>query len=54
MPAEQKTTEHRVETKLSQRAKREFKRRCNRLNVSIAQRMRDLIQQDLKAAASGK
>jgi hypothetical protein len=48
MAAETKTSTHRVDTTLSESLKKKFLRHCKKLNVSVAQRLRDLIQQDLK------
>lgn len=47
MPAEKKTGV-KVETRLSKSLATKFKRRCKKLNVSVAQRIRDLVQKDLK------
>jgi hypothetical protein len=48
MAAEKKTKGEKFETIGSATLKRKFKARCKKLNVSQAQRMRDLIQKDVK------
>jgi hypothetical protein len=37
-----------VETKLAPSLHKKFKSNCRKLNVSMSQRVRDLIQKDLK------
>lgn len=37
-----------VEAKTSKTLKKNFKRHCKGLNVSVAQRLRDLMQKDIK------
>lgn len=49
MAAETKTKGETLETVLAKSLKKQFKARCKKLNVSMSQRMRDLIQRDLKA-----
>lgn len=48
MPTEIKTSKHKVETELSATLKKKFKSHCKKLNLSQAQRLRDLIQEALK------
>ncbi len=48
MPAEKKSYSATVETTLSVSLKKKFKSHCRKLNVSVAQRLRDLMQKDLK------
>lgn len=48
MAAEVKSKGPKVETRVSQSLKSKFKKRCKKLNVSVSQRMRDLIQADVK------
>lgn len=43
-----KSRSTKVETVLSPSLKAKFKSRCKKLNVSAAQRLRDIVQQDLK------
>lgn len=47
MPAEIKTKGVAVETTTSESLRKKFKKHCRRLNVSVAQRLRDLMQKDL-------
>lgn len=48
MSAEKKTKGARFHTIGSKDLKRKFVRHCKKLNISQAQRLRDLIQKDLK------
>lgn len=48
MASEKKTNGKTIETIVSAGAHKKFKSRCKKLNVSMSQRIRDLIQQDLK------
>ncbi len=48
MGSEIKTRGVKVETRASKSLHAKFKKHCKGLNVSIAQRMRDLMQKDLK------
>lgn len=50
MASETKTKGLTLETVLAPRLKKQFKARCKKLNVSMSQRLRELIQQDLKAS----
>jgi hypothetical protein len=47
MPAE-KRSGGKIETRVAKSLKKKFERRCEKLNVSVAQRLRDLVQKDLK------
>ena len=48
MPAETKTKGMKLETTAAPSLWKKFKNHCRKLNVSMAQRIRDLIQKDLK------
>lgn len=48
MAAEQKTGGVKLETTASKSLHKKFKSNCKKLGVSMAQRMRDLVQKDLK------
>lgn len=48
MAAEVKSKGVKVESTVSQSLRKKFKARVKKLNVSMSQRIRDLIQQDLK------
>lgn len=48
MAAEKKTKGAKFETVGSASLKKKFRAHCKKLNVSQAQRMRDLIQKDVK------
>lgn len=48
MAAEKKTKGVKLETIASVSLKKKFKARCKKLNVSVAQRLRDLAQKDIK------
>lgn len=48
MAAEQKTVGTKVETTISATTHKKFKAKARKLGVSMAQRVRDLIQKDLK------
>lgn len=48
MPAEKKTSKVKVTVECSATLRQQFNRRCKKLNVSAAQRIRDLMQKDLK------
>lgn len=48
MASEKKTKGAKFETIGSNNLKKKFRARCKKLNVSQAQRMRDLIQNDVK------
>lgn len=48
MAAEIKSNGVKLETKVSKTLRKKFKIRCAELNVSMAQRLRDLMQKDLK------
>jgi hypothetical protein len=50
MASEIKTKGKKIEVIASKNLHRFFKKRCKKLNVSMSQRLRDLIQKDLKAA----
>ena len=50
MGAEIKTNGVKMETKASKNLHAKFTRRCKNLNVSVAQRLRDLMQMDIKNA----
>lgn len=46
MPAEIKAGKVKMDFALSASLRKKFHRRCKKLNVSAAQRLRDLVQQD--------
>lgn len=46
--AREKMDGPKLEARSSKTLHRDFKRRCKKLNVSAAQRIRDLVQRDLK------
>lgn len=48
MAAEKKTQGPKTETVTSKALKAKFKKRCKALGVSQSQRLRDLMQQDVK------
>lgn len=48
MPAEKKTSTVKVTVPCSKSLRAKFNRHCKKLNVSAAQRIRDLMQKDLK------
>lgn len=48
MPSEVKTGRIKFEAKTSQSLKSKFQRHCKKLNVSMGQRIRDLVQADMK------
>lgn len=48
MATETKSNGSALETNLATSLKKKFKSRCKKLNVSMAERLRDLIQQDVK------
>lgn len=49
MATEVKSKGPKIEARVSKGLKKKFKARCKKLNVSQSQRLRDLIQQDLKS-----
>ncbi len=50
MGAEVKSKGVKVETEVSKSLREKFKRHCHKkLNVSVSQRLRDLMQKDMKA-----
>lgn len=51
MSSEIKTKGVTTEVMTSKNLKANFKKRCKKLNVSMSQRLRDLMQKDLKATA---
>ena len=48
MTAEIKTSNVKIESPVAKTLHNKFKKHCKKLNVSMAQRVRDLIQQDIK------
>lgn len=48
MAAEKKSKGVKIETTTSVSFRQKFHRRCKKLNVSAAQRLRDLMQKDVK------
>jgi len=48
MARETKTGGQKLETVLSPSLHKKFKKQCKKLNISMAQQMRDLIQKSLK------
>lgn len=48
MSAEIKTKGVKVETTTSTSLRKKFKSHCKKLNVTVAQRLRDLMQLDMK------
>ena len=50
MAAEVKTKGVKAETIVSKSLRAKFKKHCKKLNVSVSQRLRDLMQKDLKVA----
>lgn len=48
MSAEIKTSRHTVESRLSKSLKAKFKKLCKKQKESVSQRLRDLIQADVK------
>ena len=48
MAAEKKTNGRKITVELSDSLLKKFTRHCKKLNVSMAQRVRDLLQKDLK------
>ena len=48
MPSEKKTSKVKVTVPCSKTLRTQFSRHCADLNVSAAQRIRDLMQKDLK------
>jgi len=48
MPSEVKTGKAKLEAVVSASLRKKFYSRCKKLNVSAAQRIRDLVQKDLK------
>jgi len=51
MATETKVNGSALETNVSKGLKSKFKSRCKKLNVSMAQRLRDLIQRDVKVTS---
>ncbi|MGN6435986.1 MAG: hypothetical protein ACTHMM_05605 [Agriterribacter sp.] len=49
MPAEIKSKGVKVETTVSRTLRDRFKRHCKKMNVSVSQHLRDLMQVALKA-----
>lgn len=52
MPRETKTSTTKITFSLAESLRDKFNRHCAKLNVSAAQRLRDLAQQDIKLTAS--
>jgi hypothetical protein len=48
MPAEKKSNGKKLESVASASLHNKFKAHCKKLNVSMSQRIRDLVQKDLK------
>lgn len=48
MGAEKKSTSSKFEASASTSLKKKFGRHCRKLNVSMAQRIRDLVQKDMR------
>jgi len=48
MPAETKTSNVKLDVPVALSLREKFKKHCKKLNISVSQRVRDLIQQDMK------